>query len=135
MFARRMEAAWLEWVKQFPDGKIFATLGMGPDGHTAGIMPYPENKDLFKRLFEDVKLRVVGYDADGKHEYRLRATATPTFLRTEVDAAIIYVTGAEKREALQRVLADTGSLAETPARVWKDMRNTQVLTDIVNSNI
>ncbi len=131
-FARRLEAAWKTWTQQFPTGNILATLGMGPDGHTAGIMAYPENKSLFKRLFDDVQQWMIGYNAEGKHEYRYRATATLPFLRTEVDAAVAFVAGPKKRAALQRVLAGTGSLAETPARIWQEMRNMQIFTDIQN---
>ncbi len=129
-YARRMEAGWKDWAAQNPNGNIIATLGMGPDGHTAGIMPYPENKALFKRLFEDVKPWVVGYNAEGKHQYPNRATATLPFLQAKVDAAIVYVTGENKRAALERVLAATGSLAETPARIWEEMRSIQIFTDI-----
>lgn len=129
-FARRLESAWKAWTTQYPNGNIIATLGMGADGHTVGIMPYPENKALFKRLFDDVKRWVVGYDVESKHQYRLRATATLPFLRIEVDAAIVYVVGDDKRQGLARVVAEDGGEHETPARAWRDMRNLQVFTDI-----
>lgn len=129
-YARRLETAWKQWASQNPTGKIITTLGMGPDGHTAGIMPFEENKALFKRLFEDVKMWITGYDAVDKHEYPLRATATLPFLQTEVDTAILFVTGENKLAALQRVMDDNGSYAQTPARVWRDMRTAQLFTDI-----
>jgi len=54
--AHRYESSLFEWAKKHPEGKIIATMGIGFDGHTAGIMPYPENPETFARLFEDKEI-------------------------------------------------------------------------------
>lgn len=125
-FAGRMEEAWRTWRKENEDGRIVITQGIGLDGHTAGVMPFPEDPARFAALFEDERRYVTGYDAGGKNPYPLRATATLSFLKNEVDASVVYAAGAGKTAALERVCADLGTLAETPARVIHTMKNAQV---------
>lgn len=128
-FAERFEQGLRSWKDENPNGKIVITQGMGPDGHTSGIMPYPENPELFETLFGDPKRWIVGYDATGKNEFPLRATTTLSFLRTQVDSSIAYITGENKKAALERVLAKDGSLAETPARIMREMKQVIMYTD------
>ena len=129
--AQRFEATLRNWKKANPQGKIIATQGIGADGHTAGIMPYPENPDLFKNLFEDKEKWVVGYDATlSKNQYPLRVTTTFPFLRSIIDVTIVYIAGEEKKAALQKVMSEDGSLAETPARIIKEMKSVRLFSDI-----
>ncbi len=128
--AMAMENAWRQWLEKNPRRRVVATFGMGPDGHTAGIMPYAEDQELFDILFEDERRFVVGYDARGKNPVPLRATATLPFLRSHVDGGVVYVTGAEKKSPLERVLTPDGTYAETPARVLRNIPNLTLFTDI-----
>jgi len=128
--AKRFERGLRDWKDKHPTGKIIITQGMGPDGHTSGIMPYPEDPQLFEALFNNTEHWVAGYDAKEKNEYPLRVTTTMTFLRI-VDYSVAYITGEKKTAAFERVLAESGSLAETPARIMREMKDIQVFTDIV----
>jgi 6-phosphogluconolactonase/glucosamine-6-phosphate isomerase/deaminase len=128
--AKKMSDTLTNWKKNNPRGSVIATLGIGADGHTAGIMPYPENTALFETLFNDGNKWVVGYDASGKNSIPLRATVTLPFLKDEIDQGIAYVTGSSKHNALERAIADTGSLPETPARIFRDMKNLSLYTDM-----
>ena len=121
--ASRMEYEWRKWREANSGGKIIVTVGMGTDGHVAGIMPYS------KADFDGPEW-VRGYDAGSSIKYPLRITATFEFFRNEVDNAIIYVAGVEKRSALERVLAEDGDLPETPARIFREMKNVKIFTDI-----
>lgn len=118
------------WKERNPTGEIVITQGMGQDGHTAGIMPYPENRKLFKEMFENREHWVVGYDAKEKSDYPLRVTVTMPFLRM-ADYSIAYIVGEKKREALGRLLKEQGTLAQTPARIMREMKNVKIFTDIV----
>ena len=123
-FARKFERGLRAWRRKHPRGKIMCTQGIGEDGHTAGILPYPENPKKFQRLFEKQNQWVVGYRATKrKSEYVKRVTVTLPFLRKEVDCGVAYATGPRKRKAVRRVLAKRGSLAKTPARVLREMEN------------
>lgn len=129
--AQKMNDTLLRWEEEHPEGKIFATLGIGADGHTAGIMPYPENPELFENLFTDEKRVVVGYDAGTKNPIPLRATVTIPFLKNRIDAGIVYAVGASKQAAFEKIRSEKGSLAETPARILREMREVTLFTDVI----
>ncbi len=129
-FSKRFGGALHMWKRQNPKGRVIVTLGMGADGHTAGIMPYPDAPQRFRQLFASPLQWVVGYDAKKKNPHSLRATVTLLFLWREVDSTIALVCGEEKRSALSRMIATRGSLAKTPMRIIHQMKNVQVFTDI-----
>ena len=130
--AKKFEKDLRKWKKRYREGEVLITQGIGEDGHTAGIMPYPENPRLFKKLFDNQKEGkwVLGYNTDGKNEYPSRVTVTLPFLREIVDHSILYVAGQNKKGALKRVMAKQGFLAETPARIIGEMKNVQLFTDL-----
>jgi 6-phosphogluconolactonase/glucosamine-6-phosphate isomerase/deaminase len=128
--AQRFEQALSDWKATNPDGVIIATVGIGPDGHTSGVLPFPENPSLFTKLFENPDKLVAAYDADGKNPYRYRSTTTNTFLRDYIDYAFVYAVGANKKEALTRLVAQTGDLPTTPARVLREMKDVALFTDV-----
>ena len=120
-----------EWMKLNHSGKIVITQGMGADGHTAGIFPYPEDLMHFKDMFVDTDHLVTGYTVDpSKNEHTLRVTATLKFLIDYVDYSIAYISGEGKREALQRVLDNDEPYYKTPARVFSSIKNVTIFTDI-----
>lgn len=130
--AETMNSAWEKWIEKNPSGHILATFGMGADGHTAGIMPYPEDSGMFDILFEDTRRAVVGYDARGKNPIPLRATATLPFLRTRITGGVVYITGMAKKPAFERLLAESGTYAETPARVFNDIHSLTLFTNLIS---
>ncbi len=128
--ASRFEKALRDWKEKNSNGVIVSTVGIGPDGHTSGVLPFPENPSLFSELFENSDTLVAAYDADGKNPYRYRATTTNTFLRDYIDHAFVYAVGANKKEALTRLVAETGDLPTTPARVLLEMKDVALFTDV-----
>ena len=125
-----MDFAIRTWKEKNPTGKVVALLGVGPDGHTAGIMPFPENEAFAMETFNNDAVLVVGYDAGDKNPIPMRVTTTFPFLRKHVDEAVVYVTGVKKHDALQKVLADEGNLFCTPGRIVKEMKSVTLFTDI-----
>ena len=129
-FAARFDKRLHTWKKQNPKGIVIAIQGIGPDGHTAGIMPYPENPRKFKRLFDDEHVWAVGYNATRiKTDYPFRVTVTLPFLREKIDKSLVYATGANKQKALGRVFASRGLLSRTPARIIYEMKDARMFTD------
>ncbi len=127
--AQRFEQAVRQWEEAHPGGMMIAILGIGTDGHTAGIMPFPENRRFFRRTFNDGDRWVVGYDATReKNEYPLRMTVTLPLLR-RLNAAVVYAVGEEKEEALRKVLAEEGALHTVPARIVHEIEDVYVFTD------
>ena len=129
-FAERINIAFKNWKRNNARGIVVATIGMGSDGHISGIMPFPENEVVYEGLFNNPRNWVVGYDAGNKNQYRYRATTTLPFLRNEVDFAILYVTGEEKKQALGMFLADDRKTDDVPARVIHQMKDVLLFTDI-----
>ena len=82
----RFAQALKEWKQKNTSGKVIITQGIGEDGHTAGIMPYPLHKERFSKLFENADKWVVAYDVRETEEQKAQpAPATgqsPLFART-----------------------------------------------------
>lgn len=128
-FANHFELELKNWKQSNPEGVVIITMGMGPDGHTAGIMPFPEDPELFKQLFCSENL-VIGYDAKDKNEYPLRVTASITFLIEKIDYAIIFVLGSNKRDALEKLFDEKVGVETIPAKVIFEMKDVSLFTDI-----
>lgn len=112
------------WKTEFPKGRVVALLGLGEDGHTAGILPMPESSRLFKDLFLDPEW-VASYEAK---DY-LRFTVTLSFIQEEVDGVVVYVQGENKREALELIQDKSKELHEVPGRIFEKLENVVVCTD------
>lgn len=86
-------------------------LGLGADGHTASLFPggalvHSDRDELFAAI-----------EVPGKG---WRLTITPSGLGA-CERIVVMTLGAGKREALGRVLADRGSVDETPSRILRAM--------------
>lgn len=127
-FAERIDTAWKNWKKENPQGGIIALMGMGPDGHTAGIMPYEGEEETIGKMFTGTDAWVAGYDAGNKNKYPRRVTSTFSFLRHEVDETIVYIAGEDKEEAFNKVMQPSGSLSATPARIFREMKSVRIFT-------
>lgn len=129
--AARFNQQLQNWFSSTPSGEVIATLGIGPDGHISGMMPYPENPQLFETLFmpADTTQLVTAYNAAHKNEHPLRVTTTMHLLK-KITYSVIFAAGENKREALSRLLSQTGTLAATPARVLHQLPQTHLFTDI-----
>lgn len=124
--AEKYEKELRNWRARHPKGVIVATMGIAADGHTAGIMPFPEDPKRFKELFEGERW-IVAYDAGRKNEFPLRVTTTYTFLR-QVDLIGVFVVGSAKGSMFSRLLAGN-DLAEMPGRIIKELPRGAVYTD------
>ncbi len=129
--ANRFGEAILSWMKRNPSGVIIATLGMGDDGHIAGIMPFPESKSRFDELFDNEHTYIRGYDAGAKSKFPLRVTSTLSLLR-RITHAVVYISGEAKKPALEHVLKKDVSLSEMPAVILHDLSSVDLYTDISN---
>jgi 6-phosphogluconolactonase/glucosamine-6-phosphate isomerase/deaminase len=126
----RIRCSFREWEsKAGGAGAIIATAGIGEDGHIAGVLPDKENEKEFMLLFNDPRQTIVGYERTGA-EHPCRISATLNFLQSRTAGVIVYAVGKEKINAIIRVRAEKGTLAETPARILNDIPNSHLFTDI-----
>lgn len=125
--ADRFEESLRDWKKENPKGTVIAVVGIGPDGHTSGIMPMPEDKEKFEDLFEQDKW-VVGYNTEDKIPFPERVTTTITFMKNEIDNAIVYVSDEKKKDILKKVIEKDKPVYEIPGRVINEMKKVELVT-------
>jgi 6-phosphogluconolactonase len=99
-----------------------AVLGMGDDGHTASLFPGESGVLERSRL-------VIAVPAAKDKDREARLTVTVPVLQA-IRSAFLLVSGKAKKGPLDRVASDTGTLQETPSRVYRDVRG--ALTWIVD---
>lgn len=105
--------------------QVMAVLGIGPDGHTAGILPMDGEK--FDEVFQPGRL-VVGYEAPGP--YPRRITVTPNLL-LHCSTVIVVVAGEQKTVALRdSFISPDVPVHKTPAVLLRRCRNVHVFSDI-----
>lgn len=127
-FGNRYDAFLDAWMKANPAGVVIAVIGIGPDGHTAGISP--GEQVWFDETFNqrNADTWAVGYE--GKLVPPQRVTVAPQFIAEKITEGIIVATGAGKTEALQKMTKD-GDLGETPARILNKAKGKMTLyTDV-----
>ena len=90
--------------------KSIAILGIGADGHTAGI---PAIAEISQKIIDDKSSLVSAYN-DEESFYKKRITLTFLGL-SKLDQIIVLVFGKDKKKALKLMLTN-GSIAEIPAR-------------------
>lgn len=98
---------------------IVATLGVGADGHTAGILPDSEAvyaKDVF----------AVRYQAPDF----IRITSSLATLR-RIDTAIVLAYGKTKQNALNRLVSRHDSLESLPAAILHDIPSVTIYNDSI----
>ena len=124
----RLNLAFHDWKVNNPKGLILLTLGLGSDGHTEGIMPYPEAPEFFKKTFIEAPEYFVSYNAGDKNPYPLRVTATFKIV-LESELLILLANGIEKKPALIKALDANFDLATTPADIITKAKNAFIYTD------
>lgn len=113
-----------QWKENNPKGVVLITLGLGKDGHTAGLMPgYVEEVSWSGVL-------AMGYEVDPSvNPYTKRVTVTSRFLKNEVTAGVAYVVGDDKCSVLSRLLSAEGEIEICPALLWHSIPELTVVTD------
>ena len=121
----RFDCALLTWKQQNRGGVVIATMGIGADGHTAGIFPGEYEVDFNGDAW------AVGYSVPKEvNKYTDRVTVTNTFLREQVDVVVVYAVGNDKYRLVQEIKSDSFLIHEIPAIIIKDMPASTVFTDL-----
>jgi len=102
---------------------IIGQFGIGPDGHTAGVLPYSPATQATKKL-------VVGYEADDFS----RITITLDAIRI-VSKALVFAFGENKREAILNLRDKELSLNEEPAQIFKQLDKAYIINDMIGDKL
>lgn len=124
-FYKKARARSVKFVPLFDtnfSGTVIATMGIGVDGHTAGIMPFSEILESNEWISQ--------YNAGERSIFPLRHTVTINFLKNKVDYAFVYVVGEDKKEILEKVLTSSDNMTQYPSRVIHHMKNVEMYTDL-----
>jgi 6-phosphogluconolactonase/glucosamine-6-phosphate isomerase/deaminase len=128
---KRFDTALKYWHITHRDGIVIATLGIGTDGHTAGILPMPRNPALFSALFEKRGCCAVGYTHNATdNPHRERITTTLFYLQAHINHAIVYAVGEQKAVALRAAMQGIVDVATIPASVLQQMQDVEVCTTL-----
>ncbi len=98
--AADLAAAARQYAGDLPTTIDMIHLGLGPDGHTASLVPNDPILEIDDRL-----VAVTGGEYQGTHRMSL---TYPALTRTR--GLLWLITGADKREALQKLLAGDRSI-------------------------
>ncbi|BCX14112.1 MAG: hypothetical protein KatS3mg085_644 [Candidatus Dojkabacteria bacterium] len=128
-YTQKFFAAISGWLSDNKKGKVVASLGMGADGHVAGIFPN-KNIQLFNQRFINPAKLVVGYKLDKKDTVFLeRVTVSLYFLEHFVDFAISVVMGENKKEVFLKLKEDV-PINLMPYQIVKKIKKAKIFTDI-----
>ncbi|MCX8008642.1 MAG: 6-phosphogluconolactonase [Patescibacteria group bacterium] len=107
--------------------RLIIVLGMGIDGHIAGI--FPDEARVFYDRFVNTQRMVVGYEA--KNEFPHRFTATFPVLE-KADTILVRISGREKAKALHQALHGSMPLHICPASFFSiSLKHCEIYTDIL----
>lgn len=128
-FGQRYHRFLETWLVENEHGKVVALIGIGPDGHTAGISPGEEN--WFTQTFVQLPPHTWAIGYEGQLQPPQRVTVTPEFLQTKIDEGIIVATGEAKTEALEKLLSGNEQPWQLPATILSKAAGTMSLfTDV-----
>jgi 6-phosphogluconolactonase/glucosamine-6-phosphate isomerase/deaminase len=130
--AERINDEITKWLIDNPNGNIFATIGIGLDGHVAGIMPCSNESSLSNLLSKNI--HIVPVNVGKKNKYALRVTPTLKFIKEHIDKAIVYIVGKDKRSAFIRIFDPNENIFTTPAKILLEMRNVSMFTNIMKDS-
>ena len=127
-----MDTRLKHWRSHNPQGIIIITQGLGSDGHTAGILPFPDGQGEFIKDFSDPQVWALGYQAPetSKNPHKMRLTTTLSFLKEQADYSITVVSGSEKSSALNYCLDPASELSKTPGAIVQQMKKVMLFTDL-----
>jgi 6-phosphogluconolactonase/glucosamine-6-phosphate isomerase/deaminase len=100
---------------------VVATLGIGQDGHTAGILPRSA------AAYDDIST-VIGYEGPDF----IRMTVGFSML-SQIKKAFVFAYGAAKQEALLRLQEGAASSPELPSMILYDMDVVTIYNDSIES--
>lgn len=108
-----------QWQQEHQSGQIIATVGIGEDGHIAGMIPTKEQ--TFRRRFQSDALAVGYADQNLNNEFKKRITTTMTFMLKHLDQAVVYAAGERKCSVLEKLTRKNGKVWSQPAEMLKQI--------------
>ncbi len=126
--ASRFEQGISDWCDAHPEGIIVVTMGLGVDGHTAGVLPGVYDEQTFTELFLETDVWVRDYSVPPEvNEHTQRVTVTLAFLREHVDHAILFARG--KAQQVAALKARERRVHEVPGLIVHEMQLVDIFAE------
>lgn len=123
VIANNWENDLRNWFKENPDGICLATIGIGPDGHIAGMFPGNWGVDFNGNAW------TVFYSVPSTiNPYTDRLTITSTFLKEKVTETIVYAVGKDKQFVIEALIENKSALDPLPAKVLSQLKSVDFFT-------
>ncbi len=105
--------------------KIISLLGIGSDGHIAGIFSMDRGAfyDTYPNDQTYVPVTLKG------SEFNFRASFTPNWILSNTSELLVYAAGESKTDILYTMISEDESIHERPAELIKQHINAHVYTD------
>ncbi len=97
-------------------------FGIGPDGHTSGILPHSPAVTATTSAFAYTSAAV-----PGSRPPFPRITTTPAFIK-QLDEAVVYMTGEAKRPIIDQLATDL-PVADQPSQILKTIPTLTIFND------
>lgn len=126
-FSTRIKNIFEEKFSELYKPTVIVLLGIGTDGHTAGIFPLPEKQ--FTEVYEadptyvPVHLKDLTIDS--------RASFTPSWILNNATHVIGYAVGESKKLILKSLINEFKEIHERPAELLKRHPNSVLFTDCI----
>lgn len=121
----RFEKEIIDWKNTHEGGVVVVSMGIGADGHTAGILPGNYGID-----WSGEKL-VVAYKVPLEiNPFTQRITTTYTFLIKYVDKAVVFAVGKDKQRIIDSLEKNQFDLEMMPAGILTKMSSVILFTDL-----
>lgn len=128
--SKRMEEQVMAWVLEHPQGEVVTTFGVGVDGHTMGVFPKPEDGTWFNAFYNDPVFWVRSVVVGGALDCENRISFTNSFVKEKINFGQALVLGEDKKQVLKDILENTGALEKVPGRIWREVKDMTIFTDI-----
>ena len=124
-FAKRIAVEIEKNISQSKNLKIISLLGVGGDGHIAGI--FPMDRADFNDTYPHDQM-YVPVTLEGL-ERNFRATFTPNWILNNVTELFVYAQGESKLDILYMLTSENKSNHERPAEIIKQHMSAHIYTD------
>lgn len=124
-FSQRIQKKISETLSELKNVKVLTVLGIGNDGHTAGIFPMDRTDFLATYPRDQTYVPVVLKSL----ELNFRASFTPQWILDNSQEIFVYAVGEAKAEMLYTLMTDNKAIHERPAELIKQHVNVHVYTD------
>lgn len=124
-FANRLSMQLDQTLAKLKNPQVLYLMGIGSDGHTAGIFPLPSTE--FSRQYKhDQSIVPVVIDS---LKIAHRASVTPQWITRHVDHIVGYAAGESKKMILESLKTETKPIHERPAEILKTKESVTLYTD------